>query len=1009
MKTNYAIFKLSLKSAAIFLMVVIAFIYPQLASSQVIKPFLQRTSSYSPTKKIYNIKGDFTMIGNTNLMLDPAIADRSSSNSNQMVYVDVDGDPNTLNSSSANLNLSAENGAAPACSNIIYAGLYWTGRSDDGTSPNTFTVSKNVPGVGTLVNQDYTLANSNSVTYTNYALAIARTGSNNNSRIYTYKFTSTGSAGNTVAFIYRNNNSIPTLNVSVNGGAESAVSCSTLDLNNAIFSMPYVVYSETGGVILKVFKLSKNGISSSAGDARAYVNVSGTYSSPVIITKNYDKHVVSFKGPGATAYNTITANSSDIYYPASSEGSMYSAYAEVTDYVKMHGLGDYFVADVAIREGNGGNTGFYGGWGLIVVYENSKMKYRDVTIFDGHAYVAGNISAQHELPVTGFNTVQAGEVNMKLGLMAGEGDLSISGDYFKIQKQQTSDWLTLSHSGNTTANFFNSSVNTGGNARNPNITNNTGLDIAMFNIPNSGNAVITNNQIATKFQYGSTQDTYIIFCIAMAVDAYKPQIEGLISVKEIKRNGMAVPNSGTVLPGDIVTYKVDIKNKGTEMVGNSKFVIPISYTASYIDGSAIRNIYFTSPTPAPNSINFNPTLGANGSVVYNLGALPLDPDPNKVLADMEFSVKVTEDCSILKSCSPDICLNGIISGSGAITGTLFDNSSLITGFQNQSGSCDQEPISAPLCLNINGAAYVDEHCDATPDVREFTYCISESSIPVTQVSGFFPAGSRFYDSYPVTSGSTEYSISNPFPATSGTKNYYAIPPFASDCQFQFSINNTNISSVPSVLPIAYCQDDVAPLLVAIPGNPTYQLYYYTSDSPSEIPQLSITPLTSIPGLTTYFVAEGMSGQCISKNRAAIAVTVNALPLAVITNTTATTVLTCTTPSISVTATGGVSYLWSDGTATVGTAAQLSITTPGTYTVTATSANGCSDTKSVTITEDKSVTAGITNNTATTILTCTTPAVNVTATGGVSYLWSNGSLVIGTAAQLSITAPGTYTV
>ena len=78
---------------------------------------------------------------------------------------------------------------------------------------------------------------------------------------------------------------------------------------------------------------------------------------------------------------------------------MYSAYAEITDYVKDHGIGEYFVADIALNEGNGGNTGYFGGWGMVVVYENSKMKWRDVTIFDGYAYLPGQTNTYGELPV----------------------------------------------------------------------------------------------------------------------------------------------------------------------------------------------------------------------------------------------------------------------------------------------------------------------------------------------------------------------------------------------------------------------------------------------------------------------------------------------------------------------------------------------------------------------------------------------------------------------------------
>nr|AUN35604.1 hypothetical protein [uncultured bacterium] len=50
-------------------------------------------------------------------------------------------------------------------------------------------------------------------------------------------------------------------------------------------------------------------------------------------------------------------------------------------------------------------------------------------------------------------------------------------------------------------------------------------------------------------------------------------------------------------------------------------------------------------------------------------------------------------------------------------------------------------------------------------------------------------------------------------------------------------------------------------------------------------------------------------------------------------------------------------------------------------------------------------AGITNNTGTTILTCNTTSISVTATGGSTYQWDNG---LGSNATASINAPGTYT-
>ena len=117
--------------------------------------FLQRTSSATPTRTIYNVKGDFTMLGNTNLTL-VNYANGTDNESNNMKYIDVDGDANTWNSSMATLELSnsGENSAIQNCSTILFAGLYWTGKSDD---LDTFTVSKQVPNGTETINNDLTI------------------------------------------------------------------------------------------------------------------------------------------------------------------------------------------------------------------------------------------------------------------------------------------------------------------------------------------------------------------------------------------------------------------------------------------------------------------------------------------------------------------------------------------------------------------------------------------------------------------------------------------------------------------------------------------------------------------------------------------------------------------------------------------------------------------------------------------------------------------------------------
>lgn len=99
----------------------------------------------------------------------------------------------------------------------------------------------------------------------------------------------------------------------------------------------------------------------------------------------------------------------------------------------------------------------------------------------------------------------------------------------------------------------------------------------------------------------------------MAVDAYIPDIDGIVTTEYIDGVPVGSPPF-TVLPGQDIEYVVKIFNEGTEAVDSSRFVIPIPYTTSYVNGSAVGTINFT-PTPSLNKIYYDPSLVANGSIV----------------------------------------------------------------------------------------------------------------------------------------------------------------------------------------------------------------------------------------------------------------------------------------------------------------------------------------------------------------------------------------------------------
>lgn len=143
------------------------------------------------------------------------------------------------------------------------------------------------------------------------------------------------------------------------------------------------------------------------------------------------------------------------------------------------------------------------------------------------------------------------------------------------------------------------------------------MDLVMNTVPNDDNEVITNNQTSTTFRYGTNQDTYIIFCIAMSVNAYRPEVEGLNSAIALNSEPV-VPPGTIVVPGDVITYEVEVRNLGNEAIENGRMVIPLPFTA--IHGLVVNyQNYHLQGAGIP---YFDENEGANGSIIWEMGTLP---------------------------------------------------------------------------------------------------------------------------------------------------------------------------------------------------------------------------------------------------------------------------------------------------------------------------------------------------------------------------------------------------
>jgi len=155
------------------------------------------------------------------------------------------------------------------------------------------------------------------------------------------------------------------------------------------------------------------------------------------------------------------------------------------------------------------------------------------------------------------------------------------------------------------------------------------------------------------------------------------------------------------------------------------------------------------------------------------------------------------------------------------------------------------------------------------------------------------------------------------------------------------------------------------------------------------------PIANPSSTTTYTVIGTIAG---CSNSASLTIIVNPVPTAVVSNDTT----VCAGSSITLSASGGNTYLWNTGQTSVSINVNPSSTT--TYFVTATIAN-CSDTGSVVITVNPLPTITVTAS-ADTI--CEGDSTQLDANGGVSYLWTPGNL---TGASISVSPLSTtsYTV
>lgn len=327
--------------------------------------------------------------------------------------------------------------------------------------------------------------------------------------------------------------------------------------------------------------------------AGARVRSAGLYWGSRAGNTDVDRRTIQFRTPGG-AYRSVTASAADLNtFNAQGDTDAnrpYTAYADVTALVAASGSGTYYAGGLTAVAGNGGGLGNYGGWALIVLYEDSSKPFRRLMVFDGDAgYVSGG-NAQ-SASVSGLLTPSSGPFDAFMGALVWEGDGDITGDAFQLSGNgnvlnpgAVSDALSPAN------NFWNSGITRLGERftnKSPDYANQFAVDLKLVDISNNAaNAAssrprLANSATGATLTFTSTGDAYFPHALVFVTDLFVPDL--VSSLDKTVRN--VTHPTGPLRRGDVLEYTVSFKNSGQDGATRTTVRDPIPTHTAFVPGS----------------------------------------------------------------------------------------------------------------------------------------------------------------------------------------------------------------------------------------------------------------------------------------------------------------------------------------------------------------------------------------------------------------------------------------
>ena len=385
------------------------------------------------------------------------------------------------------------------------------------------------------------------------------------------------------------------------------------------------------------------------------------------------------------------------------DGGYFNAYfcfKDMTDFIQSNPVNSrYAIANMVTRE----DDSSWGGWTLVVVYADALQSMKNLTVFDGFAFInSGN--NQVDIDIDGFVTPPNGPVNFELGAIAYDGDRNSSGDQMLFNGAGT--FVEIEDALHDANNVFNSTHSRDGQMtphRLPAYNNTLGHDANVFMPDNTGGQFLSNSSTQATIRILTGGESIMLQTATSAIDVFEPDLKATVFIEDL--------NGGIVSPGDVLEFTVVGKNLGSDVSVGTFMTDSLDLRVDYVPGSLVM---LTGPNAGAlsdgagddageyDAINHAVTVrvGTGASALIG-GELSNNPTGQDSTA-FKFQGSLTNDCMILQ-CNGTLDGVAYIFGAGDISGNSLDNgglSSLVDANGCPLGSVNQLVVETGTCPSV---------------------------------------------------------------------------------------------------------------------------------------------------------------------------------------------------------------------------------------------------------------------------------------------------------------------